>query len=119
MAYIENTPHPKSGKYRAGYTDWRGKQKKFTGTTNPKETLRLARKLEDEHREMRLTGKAPRSWEQAKGRDVAEVMAEYSAWGNAQGGRGGRPWSAKHSQKRAYFLRFWQERLGNFWGRHT
>lgn len=113
MAFVAGKPDPKSGKYRAGFTNRQGRQQRFTGTTNPKETLAIARKLEDDHRQIRLGYRdAPVSSDFAKSRAFAEVCAEYLAWGNSQGGRGGRPWAAKHAEKRAFYLDYWQARLG-------
>jgi integrase len=110
MAFVRNKPHPKSKKYRAGYTDWRGRQMEFTGTTNPKETLRMAQNFEDRHRKIRL-GDLPPPKESDKPHDFQSVMDEYLAWGAAQGGRGGRPWSKTHQRMREAHLAFWLEEL--------
>jgi len=45
-------------------------------------------------------------------RPYDEVKDEYLAWGKAQGGRGGRAWSAQHADKRERSLNWWKERLG-------
>ena len=37
---------------------------------------------------------------------------EYLAWGEAQGGRGGRPWGATHARNRKTHLRWWESQLG-------
>lgn len=47
----------------------------------------------------------------ARTRPVADTVAEYLAWGNYQGGRGGRPWSPKHSHNRRVYLTWWQAKL--------
>jgi integrase len=113
MAFVEQKPHPKSGKYRAGFTNWQGRQIRFTGTTNAKETKRMADALEDKHRRIRVGDMPPpKSWDQAEARDIAETVGEYLAWGNAQGGRGGRPWGQGHARMRQSILGWWLERLG-------
>jgi integrase len=40
------------------------------------------------------------------------VVEEYLSWGEAQGGRGGRPWSRPHARNRRTCLSWWQESLG-------
>jgi len=39
------------------------------------------------------------------------VIEEYLAWGNSQGGRGGRPWGPEHARKRKAHLSWWRGRL--------
>jgi integrase len=113
MAFVRSKTLPKSKKYRGGFTDFTGKQVLFTGTTNRQETLAMARRFEDEHRQIRLGYReAPKSYDEAKGRLFTDVTSEYLAWGKAQGGIGGRPWSAKHCQKRYFYLGHWQKTLG-------
>jgi len=40
--------------WRYWFTDWQGKRRYGTGTTSKTESVRAARKLEEEHREIRL-----------------------------------------------------------------
>lgn len=101
----------KSGKYQGWFIDWQGVRKFFYGTTNRKETESIARKLEDDQRQIKLGYRAPPKISDAP-RVFKEVTGEYLAWGAAQGGRGGRPWSAEHTTKRTAFLVYWQKALG-------
>ena len=99
-----------NGKYKSWYMDWRGKQKFFVGTTNPKETLAMARHFEDEHRQIRL-GYRPIPKASQRARDFRQTTSEYLAWGKMQGGRSGHPWGYVHAKKREVFLDFWRESL--------
>ena len=110
MAYVEGKPDPQTKKYRAGFIDWTGKQKRFTGTTNPKETLAMARKFEDDHRQIRL-GYRPAPKVSDTPRVFADVAGEYLEWGKSQGGHGGRPWNRYHTHMRNRHLNFWKEHL--------
>ena len=106
-------PHKPGGKYRVIYTDARGKRRFTTGSHNRAETLRMAQRLEDDHRQIALGYREPPpSSHRHRDRDVGEVIAEYLAWGKAQGGRGGRPWSQGHAQRRAANLAWWADYLG-------
>src|SRR5712691_7829530 len=49
-----------SGKYEGWFTNSDGKQQHFTGTQSYADTKRIAQRLEDEHRQIRL-GYKPRS----------------------------------------------------------
>jgi len=110
MAFVRSKPHSVSKKYRAGFTDWNGTQKLFTGTTSKAETLAMARRFEDEHRQIRLGyRKAPKTSDEL--RLFTDVAAEYVQWGSAQGGHGGRPWSPVHLALRTRHMGFWQKRL--------
>jgi len=112
MAGVRSKPRS-SGKYTGWYTDARGRQKFFTGTTKKGETLRMAERLEDDHRQVRLGYRpAPKSAEKHKSRPFKDVAAEYMAWGESQGGRGGRPWSKTHARMRRSHLAWWRKRLG-------
>ena len=53
MAGVRKKPNP-GGKYHGWFVDAIGKRKFFTGTHNKAETLRIAERLEDEHRQIRL-----------------------------------------------------------------
>ncbi|HLX64060.1 MAG TPA: tyrosine-type recombinase/integrase [Planctomycetota bacterium] len=111
MAFVESKPHPVSKKYRAGYKHWNGKQVRFTGTTNPRETLAMARRFEDEHRQIRLGYRLPPKPGDAP-RPFWDVANEYIAWGTAQGGHGGRPWNAVHVRMRTrHLMEFWPAQL--------
>ena len=91
--------------------DWNGYQKFFMGTRNSKETLAMARKFEDDHRQVRLGYRPPPKLSDAY-REFKTVAKEYLDWGKAQGGLGGRPWGEKHAIKREALLYYWQDKLG-------
>jgi len=112
MAGVRKQPY-RGGKYQGWFVDMNGKQKFFTGTTNKRETLDIARRLEDEHRQIRLGYReAPKSSDQHKHRAFSEVAGEYLAWGASCGGRRGFPWSKVNAKRRESHLRFYQEKLG-------
>jgi len=101
-----------SGKFQGYYTDFKGKQKFFTGTHGKAETLKIAQKIEDEHRQVKMGYRpAPNSTEKNRKRSFEDVASEYLEWGRSQGGRGGRPWSETHSKKTEYYLKWWKESL--------
>src|SRR5688500_8053948 len=102
----------KGGKYQGWFFDAKGGRKFFTDTRSKRETERLALRFEDEHRQIRV-GNAPEPdlVERHGNRHFDEVVDEYLAWGESQGGRGGRPWSKEHTLKRQTHLRWWQQHL--------
>jgi integrase len=104
----DGKPHPK---YRFWYIDAKGKRVWGTGTADPKETLRIARRLEDEQIRIKLNY-VPEPKACDKPRSFAETAKEYLDWGASQGGHGGRPWSSHHLEMRRRQLAFWLERLG-------
>ena len=99
--------HPR---VRGWYVDWTGKRKWFSGTHDEEGTLAMARRLEDDHRQIRLGYRRPPKASD-KRRRFTDVVQEYLAWGQAQGGRGGKAWSNTHAAKRQRHLTWWQERL--------
>jgi integrase len=112
MAGVRKTAN-KGGKFHGWFTDATGKRKFFTGTRSRAETLRIAERLEDDHRQVRL-GYRPAPHSAAKHRNslVGDAKREYLAWGESQGGRGGKPWGATHARNRRSQLGWWQEQLG-------
>ena len=111
MAGIRGKPL-KSGKYQGWFMDRTGKQRFFSGTRRKTETLRMAQRIEDEHRQVALGYRpAPTDADRYAARPIGEALSEYQEWGNAQGGRGGRPWSHWHSHTRRVQLEFWTEAL--------
>lgn len=102
----------RGGKYQGWFYDKDGKRRFFTGTHSKRETDRLAHRLEDEHRQIRM-GYAPEPdlVDRHGQRDVAEIVEEYLAWGESQGGRNGRSWGQEHMRKRQSHLTWWQKRL--------
>ena len=112
MAGVRQT-EGKTGKhlnYRFWFKNWQGKRQWGTGTGSKADTLAMARKLEDEHRQIRL-GYRPPPTECRQPHSFAEVMEEYLAWGNAQGGRNGHPWGPKHAASRRRHLPWWKRQL--------
>ena len=110
MAGIRKKPLP-SGKYQGWFRNWQRKREYFLGTTISKETLRMARQLEDHHRRI-IVGDLPPPKASNVPRPFAEVAAEYLARGEAHGGHGGRSWSPVHIAVRTRHLtKFWPERL--------
>jgi len=102
----------KCGKYQGWYKDYQGKRKCFTGTASKKETLRAARRIEEEHRQARAgLCPLPNSSYAHRQRDYIEVVREYLDWGNSQGGRNGKPWSDVHAEKTEYYLNWWGKKL--------
>lgn len=101
-----------SGRFIGLYIDFAGKDRSFVGTDKRAETLAMARKFEDDHRQIRLGYRpAPTGGMKHKDRPIGEVVAEYLQWGKAQGGRGGRPWAPGHAGKKEVSLTFWAEQL--------
>ena len=112
MAGVRKKPQS-SGKYQAWFMDMAGKRTYFVGTRSRPETLRMAQRFEDEHRQIRLGYRpAPRPSDRHQTRPVADVVQEYLAWGQLQGGRQGYPWSAPHLRSRRRHLPWWQQTLG-------
>ena len=112
MSGVRKKPQS-SGKYHAWFTDMAGKRTYFVGTRSRPETLRMAQRFEDEHRQIRLGYRPPpRSSDRHQTRPVADVVQEYLAWGQLQGGRQGYPWSATHLRSRRRHLPWWQQTLG-------
>ena len=97
-----------SGKFQGWFTDHKGERKWFDGTRSRAETICIAQRLEDEHRQIRL-GYIP--IKNISPRTFAEAREEYIAWGMAQGGRGGRPWGRDHTRKRRERLTWWGNHL--------
>jgi len=54
----------------------------------------------------------PSSAQRHRSRSITLVKAEYIAWGEAQGGRNGRPWSVIHARNRRTQLEWWKKQLG-------
>ena len=111
MAGVRSKPL-RGGKYQGWFFDANGDRKFFTGTRSKKETERLALRFEDEHRQIRMGYvPAPDASDLNGSRDFQQVLDEYLAWGESQGGRNGRPWGQEHMRKRQAHLIWWQKRL--------
>ena len=102
-----------SGKWQGWYFDTGGRRCYFTSDTTKAETKAMAARLEDDHRQVRLGYReAPKSASRHRARLSSETIAEYIAWGESQGGRGGRPWGPTHARNRRSHLDWWTKRLG-------
>jgi site-specific recombinase XerC len=113
MPYIFLDTRKKPHIYRFQYTDHLGRRRSGTGTTSKAETEQMASIVQaKEHAIRRTWAEPPKRSKKEKQRPFSEVAEEYLAWGQAQGGIGGRPWGAKHAEKRAMYLEFWREELG-------
>ncbi len=111
MASVDRKPKS-NGKYRFCYTDESGTRTSRIGTRSRTETRRIAEHVEDRCRRIRLGYLASPSSAQENGmRPFAQVRDEYLAWGNSQGGRGGRPWGRGHLRMRRAHLNWWGECL--------
>ena len=111
MAGVRSKPQP-NGKYQGWYGDYTRQRVFFIGTRKEAETRRMAERLEDEHRQIRLGYRpVPNSAAKHAKRPFSEVREEYLAWGKAQGGRGGRPWGRTHARERENKLAWWEGRL--------
>src|SRR4030042_4037303 len=100
------------GKYQGWYVDHSGKRKFFVGPRNRAETLRMAKRFEDEHRQVRLGYRpALTKADKEKTRHFSELAAEYVAWGESKGGRSGMPWGEVHARMRKSHLNWWERRL--------
>jgi hypothetical protein len=74
--------------------------------------LRIAHDAEAEHRKIRLGYlPAPESVARYEEYPFADTLTAYLAWGEAQGGRGGKLWGRDHARKRCECLTWWQKRL--------
>jgi len=112
MAGVRSKPRA-NGKHGGWYTDAMGRTRHFVGTRSKADTLRIAQRLEDDQRQIRLGYRpAPLSAHKHRTRPFPDTAAEYVEWGRAQGGRHGRPWSATHARKAETYLAFWRDKLG-------
>ena len=112
MAGVRTKPQS-SGKYQGWFIAMDGRSTFFVGTRSRSDTLRMARRFEDEHRQIRLGYRPPpRPSDRHQTRPVAEVVQEYLAWGQRQGGRQSYPWSSTHLRSRRRHLLWWQQTLG-------
>lgn len=113
MAGVRNKPRGKVGKYQGWFIDSTGDTRYFTGTRDRSETKRMAMRLEDDHRQVRLGYRpAASSADRHRIRPVAEAVVEYLAWGESQGGRNGHPWGDTHARNRRAQLAWWQQHIG-------
>ena len=115
MPYVFQTkdktgkPHKK---WRFQYKDYQGVKRTGTGTSSKRDTVAMAETIEAEHVLIRKGLKEPpKKSDKNLSREFMEVAYEYIAWGKAQGGRGGRPWSDRHAEMRERHLKMWTAKL--------
>jgi hypothetical protein len=96
--------------WRFKYIDHQGNRRTATGLPTKAAKKTLAWKIQAQEDEIRK-GLRPAPKESDKPRPFEKVVAEYLAWGESQGGHGGRPWSRTHLKIRTRHLRFWRTRL--------
>ena len=112
MAGVRGRPRTKGGNYQGFFIDEKGRKKYFTGTASKRETLQIARKLEDDARQVRLGYREPRQTHfKHRDRPFTETVGEYLQWGRCQGGHKGRPWSQPHAARKESDLKLWGETL--------
>ena len=114
MAYLFKT-RGSDGKFTWRYRiiDHTGKRKTFTGTRSKERTAELAAAEELKVKRIAAGLEAPpTSSRKHQHRPFDEVRDEYMAWGRAQGGKHGRPWSRIHAGKRDRALNWWKKQLG-------
>jgi len=101
-----------SGRYQGFFTDYMGKKQYFTGSKLRSETVRIARKLEDDHRQIRLGYREPQQTHfKYRDRSFMDTVGEYIEWGKLQGGHKGRPWADSHASRKNRHLQLWAETL--------
>ena len=107
----------RDGKWRAWYkshlpgADGYRKTVKFTGTTSRRDTLALAHQRQlDEDRIAADLAAPPGPPNTSRG--FVETVQEYLAYGESQGGHGGRPWCRTHARNQRSKLAWWHEQIG-------
>ena len=107
----------KDGKWRGWYkshlagADGYRKTVKFTGTGSRRDTLAMAHQRQlDEDRIAAGLAAAPD--EAFNWRDFVDTVQDYLAYGESQGGRGGRPWGLTHARNQRSRLAWWHEQIG-------
>ncbi len=112
MAGVRKTNGKKGAhqKWRFWFYDWEGKRQWRTGTSSKTHTLAMARKLEEENRQIRL-GYLPPPKQRRVAESVIKLVEEYLEYGRLMGGRGGRPWGPTHARMKASHLEFFQKEL--------
>jgi integrase len=111
MAGVRSKPSG-SGRYQGFFEDENRKKRYFVGSASKAETRQIARKLEDDARQVRLGYREPRQTHfKHRDRPLAEVATEYLEWGKVQGGHKGRPWSVFHAGRKKRDLEIWAEIL--------
>ena len=103
--YLDQRKNPPIWRYQ--FFDHTGKRVTATGTASKRETEILAQRREAHERGIRDgVTKAPK-----RALTFRAMADEYLAWGEAQGGHAGRPWSPKVLHNHGTYLTFWEKKL--------
>ncbi|MCY4515435.1 MAG: tyrosine-type recombinase/integrase, partial [Candidatus Tectomicrobia bacterium] len=101
------------GTWRIWYMDGAGKQKFAKGTRSKRESRQLAKALETRERSWGLVPQAaPMTQDRHRGEPIDDIVADYMAWGETQGGLIGGSWSTTHAAEKRAKLGYWKEKLG-------
>jgi integrase len=106
--YLDRRKNPPIWRYQIWESN--GRRKSCTGTTSKRETMDAAiRRQMFEHEIRDGVREAPK--QTFKRKSFEETIDEYFAWGESQGGRGGRPWAHHHARCRRSRLGWWKAKL--------
>jgi len=114
MAYVFQTfskdgrPHKR---WRFQYIDWKGRKRTATGATSKTATVAIADQVQLEQDKIRKHKVRPEPKPSDTPQPIAEAIEAYLAAGRANGGHGGRPWSANHAHNREQRLKWWFDAL--------
>lgn len=112
MPYVWKDERSGDGVYRFNYVDASGHKRTGTGTTSKSETQDFARHVQamEKAKRKEWIQESPK-WKKETTRLFKQTFEEYLAWGESQGGRGGRPWSKEHARVRKLWLEWWEKNL--------
>lgn len=97
-----------SPEWRGWYFDRFRRRVFFKGFRSKRETLEVAQELEAKERKARLLGEGSNVRD---GESFAAVVDAYIAWGNSEGGRGGRGWNKYQAGTRRRHLMHFADTL--------
>ena len=101
------------GAWRIWFMDGTGKQQFAKGTRSKRESRQLAKALETRERTLgSIPQAAPMTQEVHRGEPIDDIMADYLAWGETQGGLIGGSWSTTHAAEKRAKLGYWKDKLG-------
>ena len=101
-----------SEKYSGQWVDYTGRRKTRALSTSKPQAAKMLEALKVISREIKLGLRpVPSVAEKNKARLFRQVANEWLEWGNAQGGRGGRPWAPIHQRSRQRQIELWESRL--------
>ena len=107
----------RDGKWRGWYkshlagADGYRKTVKFTGTRSRRDTLAMAHQRQ-QNEDRIASGLAAPPDEAWNWRGFVEAVQDYLAYGESQGGSGGRPWGLVHARNQRSRLAWWHEQIG-------